>query len=1000
MMLKRILTPLASLKLTVTLMVLAMILIYAGTWAQVDADIWSVQKQYFHSFFTWVSFQTLLPRPKPGQMGIPGGFPMLGGYTIGGLMLLNLIAAYATRFAFTRKRIGILLVHFGLILLLLGEMFTSVFAVESQMVIDEGSSANYTLDSRKIELAIVDPTPADHDKVVTISASQLRDGQTIRDNRLPFEIKVDEFYSNSLILGPQQVGTNAHPRATAGAGRGLTLIGRPKASGTDAQQMDVPSAYVTLTANGQNLGTYLVTLFIDAPQEVLVDGKPYRIQLRNKRYYKPYTIHLLDFKHDRYLGTEVPMNFSSRVRLVDPTKNVDREVLIWMNHPLRYAGETFYQASFKPGDTTTILQVVRNPGWVMPYIACVIGMVGLTVHFGMHLTNFLRKQTSAGKAPFLTPVVSGMSGVFGGSGAKTVPPGSPAKPKQYVLEPGDRKGLWFAAVVTGLCAIYLLSPLFSNRQRSPYNLDAFGRLPISYEGRVQPLDSLARNSLRVISGRQELKTDQGAQPAIQWLIDVFAKPQAARDYRVFRIDHPGVLGELSLDANRKLFSFNELVAQSSKIEQQFNLINGIDPKQRELYQRKMLDLVRQLNLYISLEQLANLYLVPPLETGQWQQLGQAMLAGQRGNLPAGAVAIQNVLSFYQQGKPADFNREVAAYHTLLAEKMSKPMDKVMAEGLFNRMQPFMAAMAMYVLVFLLAVFSWLVWPRPLARAAFWVLALTLVYHTFALTARIYIQGRPPVTNLYSSAIFIAWGAVILAAFLEFFFRNGIGSVAAATIGFLSLLVAHNLAGDGDTMKMLQAVLDTNFWLATHVIAITLGYAAVFLAGILAIIYVLRGVLTRSMTREMGKNIASMTYGIICFALLFSFVGTILGGIWADQSWGRFWGWDPKENGAVLIVLWCAVILHARWAGLVRDRGLAILAIGGNIVTSWSWFGTNMLGVGLHSYGFMDSALFWLLMFVLSQAVLMCLGGLPPHLWRSNPDAPALPSSTNAATAEV
>jgi hypothetical protein len=126
----------------------------------------------------------------------------------------------------------------------------------------------------------------------------------------------------------------------------------------------------------------------------------------------------------------------------------------------------------------------------------------------------------------------------------------------------------------------------------------------------------------------------------------------------------------------------------------------------------------------------------------------------------------------------------------------------------------------------------------------------------------------------------------------------------------------------------------------------------------------------------------MIYGVICFAILFSFVGTILGGIWADQSWGRFWGWDPKENGAVLIVLWNALVLHARWAGLVRERGLAALAIGGNIVTSWSWFGTNMLGVGLHSYGFMDSALLWLLMFVGTQLALIVVANIPMEHWRS------------------
>ena len=184
------------------------------------------------------------------------------------------------------------------------------------------------------------------------------------------------------------------------------------------------------------------------------------------------------------------------------------------------------------------------------------------------------------------------------------------------------------------------------------------------------------------------------------------------------------------------------------------------------------------------------------------------------------------------------------------------------------------------------------------------------------------------------------------------------------------------------MEMLRAVLDTNLWLSTHVVAITTGYASMFAAGLLAIIYVIRGFFTRTLTLETGKNISRMVYGIVCFATLFSFIGTILGGIWADQSWGRFWGWDPKENGALLIVIWNAVILHARWGGLIRERGLMAMAIFGNIVTSFSWFGVNMLGIGLHSYGFMDAAFQWLMIFIASQVLLIVLTLLPPRFWAS------------------
>jgi len=148
----------------------------------------------------------------------------------------------------------------------------------------------------------------------------------------------------------------------------------------------------------------------------------------------------------------------------------------------------------------------------------------------------------------------------------------------------------------------------------------------------------------------------------------------------------------------------------------------------------------------------------------------------------------------------------------------------------------------------------------------------------------------------------------------------------------------------------------------------------------------------------GSALGTMVYGIICFATLFSFIGTVLGGIWADQSWGRFWGWDPKENGALLIVIWNAVILHVRWGDLLGDHGIMNLAVFGNIVTSFSWFGVNMLGIGLHSYGFMEAAFQWLMIFIGSQIAIILLGLLPLHLWRSfRADEKALAGSLPAPT---
>jgi ABC-type transport system involved in cytochrome c biogenesis permease subunit len=367
----------------------------------------------------------------------------------------------------------------------------------------------------------------------------------------------------------------------------------------------------------------------------------------------------------------------------------------------------------------------------------------------------------------------------------------------------------------------------------------------------------------------------------------------------------------------------------------------------------------------------------------WQNIGTNLMQTARtGEINPATKFYAEMITAYRADQPEDFNRIVGQYRAWLADRFAPQMKKADQEFFFSTMQPFYKATVIYVLALVLALLSWFNLSDWLRRSAFYLIGLAWVIHTTGLVFRMYLEGRPPVTNLYSSAIFIGWAAVILGMVLEKIYHDGIGCVVASFAGFVTLIIAHNLALSGDTMEMMRAVLDTNFWLATHVVTVTLGYASTFVAGFLAIIYILRGVFTTTLSEPTAKSLARMVYGIVCFATLFSFVGTVLGGIWADQSWGRFWGWDPKENGALLIVLWNATILHARWGGLVRERGLMNLAVFGNIVTSFSWFGVNMLGIGLHSYGFTDAAFKWLILFIGSQVTIIVLGLLPQKFWRS------------------
>jgi ABC-type transport system involved in cytochrome c biogenesis permease subunit len=455
------------------------------------------------------------------------------------------------------------------------------------------------------------------------------------------------------------------------------------------------------------------------------------------------------------------------------------------------------------------------------------------------------------------------------------------------------------------------------------------------------------------------------------------------DHPIFRIENDQVLGTMGLQARPGLrYSFSELLPRVGSLVQESLRASRLAPHERDLYQVKLLELAKKFELYVKLANLQTegLHVVPPRTSGdEWKTYEQAR---QYRDQDPNSAAFLGILQAYLRNQPDAFNRNVAEYRDQVTKAMPVEMARSDFELFFNHFKPFYHCAMLYVLVFLLACLSFVGFAEPLRRASFWLAVVTLAVHTWALIARMYIQGRPPVTNLYSSAVFIGWGCVVLGLVLEAIYRRGIGNLVAGATGALSLVVAHNLASGGDTLEMMQAVLDTNFWLATHVTCVTIGYTATFVAGFLGIVYVFLGVLTRRLDRDLTRSLSQMIYGVVCFATLFSFTGTVLGGIWADQSWGRFWGWDPKENGALLIVIWNALILHARWAGLARARGLALLAIFGNVVTAWSWFGVNMLGVGLHSYGFMEGAVFWLAAFMASQLLLIGMGLLPPRWWRS------------------
>ncbi|MDP6753735.1 MAG: cytochrome c biogenesis protein CcsA [Verrucomicrobiota bacterium] len=617
-----------------------------------------------------------------------------------------------------------------------------------------------------------------------------------------------------------------------------------------------------------------------------------------------------------------------------------------------------------------------------------------------------------------------------------------------------------AVTVMALWALMGLVRMPSVADGQP-DLYGFGRLPVLLDGRIQPIDATARNAMQVIRHKStgRYARDGGEVetiPAIEWLLELAAKPDVARTRPVFRIDNEEIKDHLRLAKEEKHFSVNDITAGNNfeRLARESGRIHSKEVSLRTPYEKSLKAVADSLLIYQrlaksfrpqrsvdfagELKQFEEIFpigmaaarahetgaehdeedhhqftglidkllepgahegdrggvmfwprVIPPGNdsNASWRSLNSSLFhsitnAAAADNdwkieIDPAAKAYAGMLTAYKNDKPEEFNNALAGYRDYLGKNgHSTALGKTGKEFAFNNFDPFYKCEILYVLAFLLACGGWLTlakWPN---RTAYYLIALAAVIHTSGLIFRMWLEGRPPVTNLYSAAVFVGWGAVILGLILERINRDGIGNAVASAVGFVTLLVAGGLSLSGDTMEMLQAVLDTNFWLATHVVIITIGYSATFVAGFLAIIYVVRDFVANRVPFGKANRMAltKMIYGIVCFATLFSFVGTVLGGIWADQSWGRFWGWDPKENGALMIVIWNAAILHARWGGMIRERGLVSMAIFGNAVTAWSFFGTNMLGIGLHSYGFMDKAFAWLMVFVCAQLVIMT-GGL-------------------------
>ena len=385
---------LASLRLTIVLLVLSIVMIFAATLDQVHIGIWGVQERYFHSFLVWM----VIPHTNITMPVFPGG------YLIGPLLLANLISAHIYRFKLSWKKAGIWLVHVGLILLLIGEGLSGLMQRDGQIKLDVGQSKSFVESTRDFELAIVDVTDPKTDTVYAITSERLGSLSEIADPRMPLKVQGLDYFPNAGLRIRDAVMDGAPMAGIVGVG--ATTVVAPFERNAKEGEMNWPAAYVRLSGKEGSIGVWLVSAMMNAPQTVVYAGRTLELSLRLRRDYLPFSLGLVRFTHETYPGSTIPKNFASLVRLHGKGADGDRSVQISMNNPLRYGGFAFYQAGYENNDRTSVIQAVRNPSWTLPYLSCAMIALGLVVQFGLSLWRFVSGRRRLASAQADTPVTA------------------------------------------------------------------------------------------------------------------------------------------------------------------------------------------------------------------------------------------------------------------------------------------------------------------------------------------------------------------------------------------------------------------------------------------------------------------------------------------------------------------------------------------------------------------------------------------------------------------
>jgi cytochrome c-type biogenesis protein CcsB len=552
-------------------------------------------------------------------------------------------------------------------------------------------------------------------------------------------------------------------------------------------------------------------------------------------------------------------------------------------------------------------------------------------------------------------------------------------------------------LILPLLALASPLPLLAGPELAP-----LARIAIQDGGRTKPLDSFARDLAKRVQGARAFGLDRiaGLEPT-EWVLAMLAFPEKWKDQPILKVTHAGLRDAAKLPHDRDKYSFSELAAHQgfrdamAAVQAKSERGLDLDPVDREVA-----DLFDTLSTVAGVMNGEALRIVPRPDDPKatWYSLAELDQAPVPQVQRVRALSL-SLVDAYRAGDRPGVETAASALGRRLAELAPAvyPREKDLAiEVHYNSLKPYRDAWALYLLGFLALLSSFPLASRNLTIAGFALVVAAFLTTSYGMVLRILISGRPPVTNMYETIIFVSWGGVLFALVFELVYRVRYFATTAAALATIALLIADNVPIFDASISPLVPVLRDNMWLTVHVLTIMLGYAAFTLAmGLghlnLGLYFFAPGKagLLKSLSLYLYR---ALQVGTFCLA-----VGTMLGGVWASYSWGRFWGWDPKETWALIATLGYLAILHARFTGWIKDFGMAVGSLLGYLLVLMAWYGVNfVLGTGLHSYGFGSGGYWYVGGFVAFEIAVIAAAMMRRRQELAKLGAPGVPAAPQPA----